>query len=54
MGKGPESFLFQMEAEIVSKIFSAPGSVIHPFTILPLIGQLILLFTLFKSNQVEY
>ncbi|MGB4968182.1 MAG: hypothetical protein WBO31_01540 [Saprospiraceae bacterium] len=49
-GKDQKVFLFQMEAEIVSKIFSAPGSVIHPFTILPLIGQLILLFTLFQKQ----
>lgn len=44
------SFLFQAEAEIFSKIFTDPISVIHPFTILPLIGQVILIFTLFQRT----
>lgn len=44
------SFLFQAEAEIFSKVFTDPISVIHPFTILPLIGQLSLIFTLFQKT----
>lgn len=43
-------FLFQIEADIISKLFTDPLSVIHPFTILPLAGQLILLITLFQKN----
>jgi len=42
------SFLFEAEAEIISRIFVDPLSVIHPFTIFPLIGQLLLLITLFQ------
>ena len=53
-GKGYKLFLFQVEAEIISKLFINPVSVIHPFTILPLTGQLVLLVTLFqkKPNKV--
>ncbi|MBK9109095.1 MAG: hypothetical protein IPM92_12205 [Saprospiraceae bacterium] len=44
------SFLFQAEAEIFSKIISNPASVFHPLTILPMMGQLILVFTLFQKT----
>lgn len=44
------SFLFQAEAEILSKLFTDPTSIIHPFTILPIVGQLILFFTLFQKT----
>ena len=44
------SFLFQAEGEILSKLFTDPISILHPFTILPLIGQIILLVTLFQKT----
>lgn len=43
-------FLFQAEQEIFSKLFQDPLSVAHPFTLLPLFGQLVLLFTLFQRS----
>jgi hypothetical protein len=43
------SFLFQAEAEILSKLFTDPTSILHPFTILPMLGQLILVITLFPK-----
>lgn len=43
-------FLFQAEMEIISKIFNSPESVIHPFIFFPIIGQLILLYTLFQKE----
>jgi hypothetical protein len=49
-GTDNHSFLFQAESEIISKLFSDPGSAIHPLTILPLIGQLLLLFTLVQKT----
>lgn len=49
-GKENKQFLFQAEAEIVAKLFNDPTSVIHPFTILPLAGQILLLITLFQKN----
>lgn len=44
------TFLFQAEAQLFLKIFTDPASVIHPFTLLPFAGQLILLITLFQSK----
>lgn len=43
-------FLFQGEIEIMSKLFNDPTSVIHPFTLLPLFGQLLLIYTLFQKE----
>jgi hypothetical protein len=44
------SFLFQAEGEIISKLFTDPISVLHPFTLLPMIGQVILIITLFQKK----
>lgn len=44
------SFLFQAEAQIFSKIFYDPQSVLHPFTVIPFIGQMLLVFTLFQNK----
>lgn len=44
------SFLFQAEAEILSKLVSDPISIIHPFTVLPLLSQMILVITLFQKK----
>lgn len=43
-------FLFKAEADILSKLFTDPLSVLHPFTLLPLAGQILLLFTLFQKT----
>lgn len=43
-------FLFQGEWEILSKLFNDPLSVLHPFTVVPLVGQLLLLATLFQKQ----
>lgn len=44
------AFLFEAEAEILSRLFTEPASVLHPFVVFPLIGQLILLITLFQKT----
>ena len=49
-GSDNHSFLFQAEPEVLSKIFSDPASVLHPFTVLPIIGQILLLITLFQKQ----
>lgn len=49
-GKNNKIFLLQAEVEIVSKLFNDPTSVIHPFTILPLAGQILLVTTLFQKS----
>lgn len=43
-------FLLKAEAEIISKLFSDPASVLHPFTIIPMVGQAMLLITLFQKQ----
>ena len=47
-GGGNSTFLFQAEAEVFKKMFSNFSEAIHPFTVLPLLGQLLLLITLFQ------
>lgn len=48
-GSGNHTFLFQAEAELFRKLFSDPLSALHPLTVLPLVGQVILVFTLFQA-----
>jgi hypothetical protein len=43
-------FLLEAEIEILSKLFVNPKSVIHPFIILPIISQFLLLVTLFQKS----
>lgn len=49
-GQNKTMFLFQIEAEIFSKIFKDPLSFLHPLVILPFIGQAILLITLIQKK----
>jgi NAD/NADP transhydrogenase beta subunit len=49
-GVDNSAFLFQAEYEIFTKLFSDPISGLHPFVVLPLIGQLLLLITLFQKE----
>ena len=53
-GSGNHSFLFQVEAEVISKLITNAKSVIHPFTLLPLAGQLLLIITLFQKTPGRY
>lgn len=47
---GNHTFLFVAEAELLSKLFKDPGSVAHPLTLLPLIGQFLLIIQLFQKK----
>lgn len=49
-GGGQKTFLFQAEGVIISKLFTDSTSVMHPFTILPMVGQIILFITLFQNR----
>lgn len=49
-GENNSILLFQIEFEIIGKIFVEPASMIHPLIILPLLGQIILVFTLFQKT----
>ncbi len=52
-GQNNASFLFDAEAVLLQKLFTDPQSVLHPFTLLPFAGQLLLLISLFlkKPNK---
>jgi hypothetical protein len=49
-GKDNRIFLFQAEGQILLRLLNDPVEVAHPFTVLPMVGQLILLITLFQKN----
>jgi hypothetical protein len=49
-GKESTAFLFQMEYEIITKLFTNPTSTLHPFTVIPMLGQLLLLITLLQKT----
>ncbi|MCZ2390832.1 MAG: hypothetical protein LC113_07110 [Acidobacteria bacterium] len=48
-GGGRRAFLFEAEATVLEKLFTDPLAASHPFTLIPLLGQLILLGTLFQK-----
>lgn len=49
-GTNMHTFLFQAEGEILSKLTADPMSVLHPLTVLPMLGQIGLLVTLFQKQ----
>ncbi len=49
-GGDNKMFLFQGEFEVLANLYQDPLAAAHPFTLLPLFGQLILLFTLFQKT----
>ena len=50
-GKDNSSFLFQGEYELLKNMISNPKSAIHPFTLIPILGQILLFITLFKKTS---
>lgn len=48
------SFLFQAEKEVVINLITKPLDVIHPLTVLPLLGQIFLIITLFQKHPNRY
>ena len=49
-GGNNKMFLVQGEIEVISKLLTDPGSALHPFTLLPLVGQVLLVITLFQKS----
>lgn len=48
-GSNNSMFLIEGELEVLEKLFSDPLSVLHPFTVIPLLGQVLLTITLFQK-----
>lgn len=44
------AFLFQSEYDIFRLLFTDPKSIVHPFVLLPLFGQILLLIALFQEK----
>ncbi len=49
-GNSKSMFLFQGELDVFSQFLKDPLSLLHPFVLLPLIGQILLLITLFQKE----
>ncbi len=49
-GGGNKMFLYQGEVELIKKMVTNPLSIVHPFILLPLIGQVLLILTLFLKG----
>ena len=47
-------YLWEGEWQILQRLVTAPGSVLHPFTLLPLLGQVVLLITLFQRQPSRW
>lgn len=50
-GGNHKMFLFQVESELLVKLFHDPLAVLHPFTILPLLGQVLLAIAFFRPQK---
>ncbi|HEY0741040.1 MAG TPA: hypothetical protein VGD40_06230 [Chryseosolibacter sp.] len=50
-GGDNSTFLFQAEILLLSKLVTDASSILHPFTILPFLGQLVLLYTIFQKRS---
>ena len=48
-GQGQSVFLFQAEADLFLRALRSPRDVVHPFTLLPVLGQATLAWTLFQK-----
>ena len=49
-GDDMHTFLFQAEVDVLIKLVTAPQEMAHPLVILPLLGQIILVFSLFRKK----
>ena len=49
-GGNNAAFLAEAEAEVLTRAFAEPMAVLHPFTVLPLVGQVLLVATLFQRR----
>lgn len=50
-GNNQSSFLIEVEYDVIRKLFVKPKSVLHPLILLPLIGQAILIISLFQKGN---
>ena len=53
-GGSNSSFLLMMEWDIIRKMVNDPLSILHPFTLLPMLGQLLLIVSLFLKEPPNW
>jgi len=53
-GNDQHAFLFQAEAEVLYKLVTSPASALHPLTLIPMAGQLLLLIAFFRKHPVRW
>ena len=49
-GQDNTAFLFQAEWDVMKKLFEDPVNIIHPFTLIPMFGQAVLISTLLQKK----
>ncbi len=49
-GANQHQFIFEAQSEIIFKAFENLMGVLHPFTVLPFLGECLLVLTLFQKN----
>lgn len=49
-GQNNRIFLGEAEVQIIKQVFKAPSQILHPLIVIPLLGQLLLFYTLFKKQ----
>jgi len=52
-GGNNHEFVCSIEYEVFKSLFSDPLSVIHPLTVLPMLGQILLLIALFQKRPLR-
>jgi hypothetical protein len=52
-GGNHHMFLFEAAFEIVKKMTTDPISALHPLTVLPFVGQILLIINLFRKSPLE-
>lgn len=53
-GKDQSVFLFRGEWDILKKMFYSPADILHPFILLPMLGQLVLVITLTQKQPNKW
>lgn len=48
-GQNNSSFLYEAEAELIKKSWTNPLTALHPFILLPVLGQIVLIVSLFQK-----
>jgi len=51
---GNQSFLWQAEYDVLKKAIDHPGEILHPFIIIPFLGQCLLILAIVRREKSKY